>query len=137
MKTSMWTLVIQLISAFKRTDLKKIKQSEANEKSALLSQKDMPLTAIIWQHCWCESVKGGLCDKCMYGRGQQGARLTSFKLGTTRSRASVITELCPAQNVVGVTLIRIMCCMNNTATSTHHTLPRCLGSAVPGHTCLL
>lgn len=68
------------------------------------------------------------CDKCLYGWGQQRARLTSFKLGTTRSRGSVITELCPPQNVVGVTLIRIMCCMNNTAISTYHTLPRCLGS---------
>ena len=44
----------------------------------------------------------------------------------------MITELCPAQNVVGVTLIRIMCCMNNTATSSHHKLPRCLASTVPG-----
>lgn len=57
--------------------------------------------------------------------GRPGARLTCFKLGSTGSRASVITELSPAQNVVGVTLIRIMCCMNNTATSTQHTLPRC------------
>lgn len=64
------------------------------------------------------------CDECLHGRGQQRARLTSFKLGSTRSTGSVITELCPPQNVVGVTLIRIMCCMDNTAIATYHTLPR-------------
>ncbi len=109
---------IQLMDVSERLDLKKKNIWNQWENSIF-----KPQSTIIQSHFWCESVKGGLCDKCLYGWGQRGARLTGFKWGSTRSRASVITELSPAQNAVGVMLIRIICCMNNTATSTHH-IPR-------------
>lgn len=51
--------------------------------------------------------------------GLQGSARSATDKLEMRSRASVITELCSPPNVVGVTLIRIMCCMNNTAGSTH------------------